>query len=106
MTIEKEIYKLTCDKWLNKISGDIVYVDNGYDFGKNNQDWFLIPSDATCATYTNNNIRSDVLLFWKHEYGKWYIMNQQSKEWFTNGTLYDSMTKGTYTGKIIWSLYK
>lgn len=106
MNIDKTIYKITCAKWLNKINGDVVYLDDGFNFGENNPNWFLIPNDATCATYTNNEIRSDVLLFWKFEDDRWYLMNQQSKEWFINVTLHEAMTNGTYKGKIIWSLFK
>lgn len=100
------IYKNTCAKWLNKITGEVIYLDRGIDFNKHNRSWFLIPKDAEHATYSNNEIRSDVLLFWKYEDDKWYTMNQQSKEWFSNNKLPEFLSTGTYKGKIIWSLFK
>lgn len=100
------IYKNTCAKWVNKLSGEIIYLDHWVNLGDHNNNWFLLPSDAQCATYSNNEVRSDVLLFWKFEKNEWFIMNQKSKEWFTNGDINDFLTTGTYKGKIIWSLFK
>lgn len=103
---EDIIYKNTCAKWVNKITGELLYLDNGIDIGLYNKEWFLLPIDAQYATYSNNNVRSDVFLFWKYEDGLWFTMNQQSKEWFCNQKLYDFLTDGTYKGKIVWSLFK
>ena len=113
MKTEDILYKQECNKWLNKKTGDVVYLDVGYDFGKHNQDWFKIPNGATIATYSNNDIRSDVILFWRGDEfrgngGNCFDPNIQEKGWFASGApnIYTFLTTGTYKGKIIWSVFK
>ena len=113
MPIKEVLYKQTCDRWLHKETGNIVYLDSGYDFGTNNLDWFKIPNDATIATYSDNGVRSDVLLFWRDDKfraneGNCFDPKYPVKGWFVSGALSieDFLTHGTYKGKIIWSLFK
>lgn len=107
MNIDQYVFKNTCNKWLNKKNGDIIFLGKEIVFDANNPDWVLIPNDAQFATYSDNKVRSDVLMFWKLDGERWYCLNQQSKEWFKNGnTLKSFLTEGTYQGKIIWSLWK
>lgn len=112
MSHEDIIYKNSCAKWVNKLTGEVIYLDVDYDFGLHNPNWFKIPEDALYGTYSNNSIRSDVFLFWKNptKDDKKICFNPKLPDggWFATGesSIEQHITEGTYKGKIVWSLFK
>ena len=112
MDFEEIIYKNSCSKWVNKLNGEVIYLDNGYDFGLYNPNWFKIPADALYGTYSDNNVRSDVFLFWKNptrdDRKICFDPTLPEKGWFSGGSpsIEEFLTESTYKGKIVWSLFK
>lgn len=112
MNFEETIYRNSCSKWVNKLSGEVIYLDNEYDFGAHNPSWFKIPEGAFYATYSDNSVRSDVFLFWKNpssdDMNICFDPKLPDKGWFRGGSssLKEFLTAGTYKGKIVWSLFK
>lgn len=112
----KHMLSIGCSsKWLNKLTGEVVYIPLGIDFGCLNKNWFEIPDGAIYATYSNNKVRSDVLLFWKdtvniYDRSENKIMYDPtgSCEWTVSGSndITDFLENSSYKGEIIWSLYK
>lgn len=113
MGVKEILYKQSSEKWVNKKTGDLVYLDVGYDFGKHNNDWFKVPDGATIATYSENGIRSDVFLFWRDDEfrkngGNCFNPKNQEGGWFASGSssIEEFLTSVTYKGRIVWSLFE
>lgn len=112
MSHENIIYKNSCAKWVNKLSGEVLYLDEGYDLNKYNPNWFKIPEDALYATYSDNTVRSDVILFWrnptKQDKNICFDPVLPEKGWFSGGSrsLNEFLTTSSYKGKIVWSKFK
>ena len=109
MSHEDIIYKNTCSKWVNKLTGEVIYMDGCSAFGLHNPNWVLMPKGAMYATYSNNEVRSDVTLFWRDcdRGNNVFDPKLPEKGWFKSAeSLRTFLTEGTYKGKIVWSLFK
>ena len=109
MNTDDVIFKLVCAKWLNKFTGEVLYVGTGINIGNHNPHWVEIPQGAELATYSDNSVRSDVLLFWKdvNTQPKHFDRKSSKPDWVrSTGSLTQFLTEDTYKGKIIWALFK